>query len=586
MPISRSRIRIGLLAASLLLLATPLPSAAQGLALDLVEVADALVLPVALAHAGDGSDRLFIVQQTGEILILDSGTVLATPFLDLSAKVACCGERGLLGLAFHPDYEEDGELFVNYTRSSPSAQTVVARYTVSVDPDVADAGSEEILLTIGQPFANHNGGGLAFGPDGYLYVSTGDGGGAGDPQENAQDLGTLLGGLLRLDVDSAPDPGLAYAIPDDNPFVGVAGAREELWAYGLRNPWRFSFDRATGDVWIADVGQGVWEEIDLQPAASGGGENYGWDCREGAHPYDDPNGDMNADCPAGGFTEPVLEYQHLGGRCSVTGGYRYRGDGEPRLRGVYLYADFCTGEIFATVPSCGAGAWQAQEVFDAPFNVTAFGEDEAGEVYVTEYRGGNPPPATSKLHLVALAPGSGGPDLATSTGAVDFGTVEVGETVAAVLSIANANAGPEAVKVAAALLSHPDLAVDPRVGARPCGSLIRCLSPGASCTFEVAFKASATSAFDETLSFAGNFFDEVVDLSAEVVPCSSVAHLVLSNETVDGVESHAACDTLTAGPDVTVTGSGDLTLCAGTRVVITDGFRVDLGGRLTIPDSC
>ena len=351
-------------ACSAIALCAVLPAArasAQGLALDLVEQATGLTLPVALAHAGDGSGRLFIVQQSGEIRIWDGAQVLATPFLDLSGVVTCCGERGLLGLAFHPDYATNGELFVDYTRTvGAQLQTVVARYTVSAgDPDVADAGSAEILLTIDQPAANHNGGQLAFGPDGDLYVSTGDGGGGGDPNENGQDLGALLGKILRLDVDATPDAGLAYAVPPDNPFVGVAGARGEIWAYGLRNPWRFSFDRQRGDLWIADVGQNLWEEVDLQPAASAGGENYGWDCREGAHPYGDPNGDHNTTCPAGGFTEPVLEYAHSGGRCSLTGGFRYRGNAEPRLRGVYLFADFCTGEIFGTVPSCGGG-WQSR----------------------------------------------------------------------------------------------------------------------------------------------------------------------------------------------------------------------------------
>ncbi|HMB55515.1 MAG TPA: PQQ-dependent sugar dehydrogenase, partial [Thermoanaerobaculia bacterium] len=452
------RLRTGLLATSLLLLVAAFPAAGQGLALDLVEQTDSLVRPVAVAHPGDGSGRLFVVQQTGEIRILDGGSLLATPFLDLSGLVTCCGEAGLLGLAFHPEYASNGEFFVNYTRSSPGLETVVARYTVSAaDPDVADAGSEEILLTLAQPAGNHNAGGLAFGPDGYLYVSTGDGGGGGDPNENAQDLSTLHGNLLRLDVDSTTDNGLAYAVPASNPFTGTAGARGEIWAYGLRNPWRFSFDRDTGDLWIADVGETLWEEIDHQPAASPGGENYGWDCREGAHPFADPNGDMNADCPAGPFTEPAIEYEQVDGRCSVTGGYVYRGDLEPRLRGVYLYADFCTGEIFGTVPRCNQPV-QTRKLYDAPFSIPAFGEDEAGEIYVTQYVGNAT--ATSRLHLVGLAPGSNGPDLQVTPSAVDFGTLETGAKPTRVVTLRNVNPGPEALTISG-LSVPPGFSVDP-----------------------------------------------------------------------------------------------------------------------------
>jgi glucose/arabinose dehydrogenase len=574
------RARFAVAAAVFGLVATPLPAAAQGLALTTVEQATGLVLPVALAHAGDGSGRLFIVQQTGEIMILDGSQVLAEPFLDLSDVVICCGERGLLGLAFHPDYASNGEFFVNYTRTvDGQLQTVIARYTVSADPDVADPGSEEILLTYDQPFSNHNGGQVAFGPDGFLYVSSGDGGSGGDPQENAQALDTLLGKVLRIDVDGR-DPGLAYAIPPSNPFVGVAGARGEIWAYGLRNPWRFSFDRLRGDLWIADVGQASWEEVNLQPAASPGGENYGWDCREGFHDFE-PTG-----CPASGLTDPVFEYSSndTTGRCSVTGGFRYRGALEPRLRGVYLYADFCTGEIFGTVPRCD-GLWQTQALFDAPFNVTAFGEDEAGEVYVTEYRGNAT--ATSKVHLLALAPGAGGPDLAVAPDPLDYGSVEVGDTVTGILTLTNANTGPEALILEPPALSDPArFALDLSAGAQPCGAPRRCLPPGASCTLGVDLRSEATGTVDETVTFDGTFVAEPVDLAAEVVACSTTQTLTLSDRTVDGVESHHACDTLTAAPDVTVTATGDLTLCGGTRVLLGSGFRVLSGGRLAVSTSC
>ncbi len=555
------------------------PAEGQGLALDLVEVANGLDRPVALAHAGDGSGWLFVVQQSGEIIILDGTQKLATPFLDLSSVVDCCGERGLLGLAFHPDYGTNGEFFVNYTTDDGQLETVVARYTVSADPEVADAGSEEVLLRFDQPAQNHNGGQLAFGPDGFLYVATGDGGGGGDPLESGQDLGTLLGKVLRIDVDST-DPGLPYAIPPSNPFVGVPGARPEIWAYGLRNPWRFSFDRTTGDLWIGDVGQNLWEEIDLQPAASAGGENYGWDCREGAHPYDDPNGDGNADCPAGGFVDPVLEYAQEDGRCSVTAGYRYRGAAEPRLGGVFLYADFCTGEVFGTVPRCD-GAWESRVLLDAPFNVTAFGEDESGEVYLTEFAG-----TDSKVHLLGLAPGSGGPDLAVSPTGVDFGDVAVGDTVSTVLSLSNTNAGPEALKLASMALSDPRFEIDFLSGATGCRHPSRCLAPGESCNLELSFRSDDQGAVAESLILDGNFAGELVPLDAQVVPCPGASDLTVSGETVTGAESFVACDVLTVGPDVTVTSTGSLELCGGTRVVLRSGLAVEAGGSLRASTDC
>jgi len=561
------------------------PAHAQGLALDPVEAVGGLTRPVALAAPNDGTGRLFIAQQTGEIVILDGGSLLGTPFLDLSSRVTCCGERGLLGLAFHPDYGTNGQLFVDFTETvGGQLRTVVARYTVSAGvPDVADPTSEEILVTIDQPAGNHNGGQLAFGPDGFLYIGTGDGGGGGDPNENGQNTGVLLGKVLRIDVDGT-DPGLAYAVPADNPFVGVASARDEIWAYGLRNPWRFSFDRREGDLWIADVGQSMWEEIDLQPAGDPGGESYGWDCREGLHPYDDPNGDQNATCPASGFVDPILEYGHSAGRCSITGGYRYRGDAEPRLRGVYFYADFCSGEIFGTIPKCPGATpqWESRVLYDAPYNITAFGEDASGEIYFTQFAGGDPPPATSKLHLVALAAGSGGPDLQPAPDPVAFGSVEVGDTVLAQLTLTNTNAGPEAVSVTSAVLSDSArFAIDPGAGSAPCRTPRPCLPSGASCTLGIALQAQAAGAVAESLTYDGNFAGEVVQLTADVVPCSGDGvDVMLPAGTIDGAETHRACDTLTAGAGVVVGGTGDVTLRAGTRIVLGDGFRVDSGGRL------
>ena len=556
----------------------------QGLELTTVEIASGLVRPLGIVSANDGSGRLFLVQQTGEILIHDGSEVLDTAFLDLSDEVSCCGERGLLGLAFHPDYADNGLLYVNYTAGEPSdpddpdeGDTVVAEYEVSADPDIVDAASARVLLTIAQPAANHNGGHLAFGPDGFLYIATGDGGGGGDPDETGQDLESLLGKLLRIDVDTTA-PGLAYGLPPDNPFLGPTEERDEIWAYGLRNPWRFSFDRLTGDLWIGDVGQDLWEEIDFEPAAHPGGVNYGWDCREGAHPFADDNGDENVNCPMGGLTDPVMEYAHASNRCSVTGGFRYRGDALPRLRGVYLFGELCTGEIFGTVPRCD-GIWQSRRVLDAPFSITSFGEDEAGEVYVTEYVSDGS--ATSKVRRLVLGAGSEGPDLSSTPPSFDFGDVEVGDTVETVLGFHNVNTGPEA-----AVVSHFSLTGDAEFstagsGGVTCGAA-PCLAPGTSCTVRIAFKAAAIGNYDGIVGAHGNFDVVAVPLAAEAVACSSAVNVQLTDgSTENGTVTHRACDTVTAGP-YTVGSTGNVTLRAGTRIVLQSGFAVASGGQLTL----
>jgi len=343
-------------------------------ALSLHPVATGLSRPVLVTSPPGDSARLFIVEQTGTIRVVRHDTLLATPFLDLSALVSCCGEQGLLGLAFHPQYHANGRLYVNYTDTS--GDTRVVRYTVSADPDVADAASAFPILAQTQPFSNHNGGMLAFGHDGYLYIGLGDGGSGGDPQGNGQDLGTWLGKLLRVDVDG----GSPYAVPPTNPFAGSATARPEIWAYGLRNPWRFSFDRATGDLWIADVGQGSREEIDVQSAGSAGGANYGWNVMEGTQCY-------QAGCtPPAGAVPPVLDYTHDDGSCSITGGYVYRGGAIPALQGAYLYADYCRGWV-RSLRYAGGGV---TDLTDRPSlapggPISSFGEDARGELYVVEY---------------------------------------------------------------------------------------------------------------------------------------------------------------------------------------------------------
>ena len=321
-------------------------------------IASNLVRPVDLQ--AEGSGRLFAVEKIGHIHIIENGQLIETPFLNIEERVNDgSNEMGLLGLAFHPDYAQNGYFFVNYTGSG--GDTFISRFQVSGDPNTANPSSELILLRLSQPFPNHNGGGLDFGPDGYLYAGLGDGGAAGDPFGNAQKTDNLLGKVLRLDVDSA-EP---YAIPADNPFGN------EIWVYGLRNPWRITFDSMKGDLFIGNVGQNAWEEIDHLPAGSPGGINFGWDFREGAHEYDGN--------PPAGLTDPVAEYSHGEGGCSVTGGYVYRGS-MPEWNGIYLYGDYCTGFIWGLILS--DNGWQEQLLFDTDARITSFGQNEEGEIYL------------------------------------------------------------------------------------------------------------------------------------------------------------------------------------------------------------
>ena len=333
--------------------------------------------PVGLVNAGDGSKRLFIVEQGGLIRVYKDGALLPTPFLNLSQKVSCCGERGLLGLAFHPNYKENGYFFVDYTeKDGNQLNTVIARFSVSgSDPDLAMANSETRLLLIRQPYQNHNGGQIQFGPDGYLYIGMGDGGSEGDPFGNGQSLQTPLGKILRIDVDHAQP----YAVPTDNPFTNVEGDAWEIWAYGLRNPWRFSFDPVTGDLYIADVGQDAWEEIDYLPVGSPGGVNLGWNYYEGSHPY-------RGSPPASEtFVMPVAEYSHEFGK-SVSGGYVYRGKNLLDWSGVYIYGDYVSGRVWGLLHLLD-GSWQNAQMFDTGRNITSFGVDEDGEIYLVDYGG-------------------------------------------------------------------------------------------------------------------------------------------------------------------------------------------------------
>lgn len=339
-------------------------------------IASGFSLITALATASDGSERMFVVEQAGRIRILRNGAVNAVPFLDWTLKVSCCGERGLLGLAFSPRYSVTRRFYIYYTARDGSV--TISRMVTGADPDRADAGSEEVLLSIPHPQSNHNGGHLVFGPDGYLYIGTGDGGGAGDPQRNGQNTNVLLGKLLRIDPESVSS---SYAIPGDNPFVGRAGWRAEMWAYGLRNPWKFSFDRVTGDLWIADVGQNRAEEVNFQTAASRGGENYGWNRMEGLSCYP-----ASAACDRTGLTLPVLEYTRDRG-VSVTGGYVYRGNAAPLLKGAYVYGDFASGRVWWFASGSG-GAGNQELAGTGGLQISTFGQDDAGELYLANYGNG------------------------------------------------------------------------------------------------------------------------------------------------------------------------------------------------------
>ncbi len=341
-----------------------------------VAVASGLFEPTDIQFPDDGSRRMFVVEQPGRIRIIQNGQVLSPPFLDISSEVGSAGsEQGLLGLAFHPKFKEKPYVYAYYTDTNGSI--VLARFTAGGNQ--ADPSTEKDLLRIDKTFYNHNGGAVAFGPDAYLYLGVGDGGSEGDPQGNGQNTGVLFGKILRIDISH----GDGFSVPPDNPFAR-GGGRAEIWAYGLRNPWRISFDRLTGDLYIADVGQDLWEEVDFVPAGSPGGGNFGWNYREGMHAY------SLANPPPGlKLIDPVTEYSHAEGGCAITGGYVYRGS-MAAWQGIYLYGDFCSGLIWGLTRSGGVAAnatWESQLLFQTRAHITTFGQDQSGEVYFAD-RGG------------------------------------------------------------------------------------------------------------------------------------------------------------------------------------------------------
>ena len=337
------------------------------------KVADDIDMPTDIANAGDGTGRLFIVERDGYIRIVEKGKLVKTPFLSIPSKVITVGsEQGLLGLAFDPAYSKNGYFYVNYTDTN--GDTVISRFKVSADdPNLTDPESETILLQQAQPFPNHNGGSVRFGPDGYLYLGLGDGGYQGDPYGNGQSTETLLGKILRIDVEN----GSPYTIPADNPFVN-GGGKPEIWEYGLRNPWKIAFDSMTKDLYIADVGQNDWEEVDFIPAGSAGGMNFGWNIMEGNHLY--------AGGPTQGLVLPVAEYSHAEGGCSITGGEVYRGAVMPEWNGVYFYGDYCSGKVWGLLRT--SSGWKNKLLFETGASITTFGLDEAKEIYFANYKDG------------------------------------------------------------------------------------------------------------------------------------------------------------------------------------------------------
>ncbi len=390
------RLRTAAALAAVFLALTPLHLAA--IQLDPV-VTTGLSSPLFVGHAGDGSNRLFIEEQGGIIRVLQPGSSTPTVFLDIHTKVVAGGERGLLGLAFHPQYAANGRFFVYYTRSGDGT-LVIAEYKVSANPNVADP-TEAVLLTIPHPTnTNHNGGMLAFGPDGYLYIGVGDGGSGNDPPSNAQNINVLLGKILRIDVNPPEGSGVLFILPPTNPFYGSTPGADEIFAFGMRNPWRFSFDRGTGQQWVADVGQGTREEVDT-PIVNGG--NYGWRVYEGSVCT---NNDPGL-CNAANYIFPIFDYTHSGGRCSITGGYVYRGSQGALPAGTYVYGDYCSGEIFAW-----DGSTQSI-LLDTTMNISSFGEDEAGELYVVNLGGTvskivSASPCTLSISPTSQSFGSGG----------------------------------------------------------------------------------------------------------------------------------------------------------------------------------
>ncbi|MEO8751317.1 MAG: choice-of-anchor D domain-containing protein [Casimicrobiaceae bacterium] len=497
--------------------------------------------PIDIVSPRDGTNRLFLVQQTGTVRIVENGTILPTPFIDLSSVILSGGEQGLLGLAFHPQYGTNRRFFVNYTRKSDGA-TVVARYTATAGtPNVADPASATILLTIPQPYSNHHGGSVKFGADGFLYIGMGDGGSGNDPEMRAQDKTTLLGKILRIDVSN----GNPYAIPPGNPFASGVGGLPEIFAIGLRNPWRISFDRTTGDFWIGDVGQGAVEEIDLLPVGTGAGANLGWRVVEG-NQCTGLSGPVACSDPT--LTAPVLTYTHAFG-CSVTGGFVYRGAAVPALAGQYLYADFCSGIIWAAQKN-GAGQWIPAQLGDTTFGITTFGEDEAGELYFADYNAGD------IYKFIDTTPTA--PVLGLTSTSLGFGNVVVGATSAAqTITVSNAGGGTLTLTALSGGTGTGRTAEFLRTGT--CANATS-LTGAQTCTIVYQFKPAQTGVRSATLAVSSNGGNANVALAGTGVTAGQTPVLTPSTTALTfgsvNIGSSSATQTIT----LTNTGGGTLTL--------------------------
>jgi len=496
----------------LFLVSLPLPADAAGEVRDkaviwplisLSPFAGGLVQPLHVTHAGDGSKRLFLVEQPGRIRVLKDGALDAQPFLDIKDRVLAGGERGLLSVAFPPGFVTKGYFYVYYTDLNGGIQ--ISRFFLKAgDPAVADPATEMKILKIGHPsFANHNGGQLVFGPDGFLYIGVGDGGSGGDPANNAQNPGMLLGKLLRIDVESGMVP---YAVPSDNPFLQVSGFRPEIWAFGLRNPWRFSFDRQTGDLYIADVGQNSFEEIDFQLSSDSGGENYGWRIMEGFHCFNPPA------CNPQGLTLPVAEYPHQGGDCAVTGGAVYRGQTFPGMQGFYFFGDFCTGRIRG-LKNDGT-IWQSNVLLNSGLSIASFGEDEDGELYLADYSKGDiylvtennqPMPLPVNREIFSYPPTDGPVTIAVPAAArpVGVGPVAGGGGVLGIQFSIGQVSGPVDIYAAYVLSTEPSVVniLNPDLSFQrlPPETVINALSTGIRPTGVVPWQSNTTGPFSQTI---------------------------------------------------------------------------------------
>ncbi|MFO1324355.1 MAG: choice-of-anchor D domain-containing protein [Burkholderiales bacterium] len=499
--------------------------------------------PVDITTARDGSGRLFVVQQTGQIRVIKGGSVLAAPFLDLSGVTTSSGERGLLGVAFHPQYALNRQFYVNYTRTSDGA-TVIARYTApTAASDVADPASAQILLVIAQPYDNHNGGSLRFGADGFLYIGMGDGGSGNDPEGRAQDKTTLLGKILRIDVDH----GSPYAIPPGNPFPTGVGGRAEIFAIGLRNPWRISFDRANGDFWIGDVGQGAVEEIDLLPAGTGSGANLGWRVLEG-NSCTGNSGPVTCTDPT--LTAPVITYTHSVG-CSVTGGFVYRGVAVPSLAGQYVYGDFCSGIIWAAQKA--GSAWSPAQLGDTTYGISTFGEDETGELYFADYNAGD-------LYRFADTAPPVTPILALTSTSLNFGNVAVGVTSAA-QTITVSNGGGGTLTLASLTLAGAGSRNVEYTRGGTCAAATA-LSGAQTCTITFTFRPGTTGLRSASLAVASNGGNPTIALSGTGIVPAPAPTLSANATALDFGNVALGASSSTQTMTVTNAGGGTLALAS------------------------